>query len=143
MRSDVTDDSSTWRVAGLQQRAGGRWVQVGKGSPVRARAGTTVSLQVVLTGDARRTAPLEVAIPAAASGSRGRLDVTGGNDTGSAHDYPQSLAQAKKHVATLVRNDQLALTLFLGGDHTTSRSTLGAPLDKVVQGHRGAAVRVR
>ncbi|NYD41931.1 hypothetical protein [Nocardioides panaciterrulae] len=143
-RSDVSTDNSTWRVAGLQQRLGDRWVKVGKGSPVEARAGATVALRVLLTGDTgRRTAPLAVAIPAAAGGSTGRLDVTGGNDLGAAIDSPTTLAQAKRLVATLVRNDQLAVSLRLGGDHPVTRSSLGAPLDKVVGGHQGVPVRVR
>ncbi len=143
--SEVVDDNSTWQVARLEQKVAGSWVKVGKGAPVLARAGSTPKLRAVLKADsATRTVPVEIKLPANASGSQGRLQVIGGNDTWSRHAYPRSVAEAKKYVDTLVRNDQVAVELSIYSEKRgTTRSATTAPLDKVVTGESHVKVIVK
>ncbi|MFC4785129.1 hypothetical protein ACT8ZV_11665 [Nocardioides sp. MAHUQ-72] len=145
MDSEVVDDNSTWQVARLEQKVGGSWVKVGKGSPVVAEAGSTPRLRAVLKSDSdTRTVPVQVKLPAKAAGSQGRLQVIGGNDVWSRHAYPRSVAEAEKYADTLVRNDQVQVELFIFSEKRgTSRSATTDPLDKVVTGESHVKVIVR
>jgi hypothetical protein len=143
--SDVVDDHSTFSVTGLEQRRAGTWVKVLKGEPVLARAGRTLALRAVLTSAAgTRTVPVAVAIPANASGSMGRLNVTGGGSVWSRAAYPGSVAQAQRYVDTLVRNDQLQVGLELMTRRALiQKRSVTAAVDKVVRGHKTVQLFVR
>ncbi|MCW2791667.1 MAG: hypothetical protein JWO76_765 [Nocardioides sp.] len=142
MDSDVIDDNSTWEVSRVEQYVGGAWTKAGKGAPIVTEAGKTLRLRAVLTGaTGTRTVPVSLKVPEKASGSMGRLFVVGGSYTWSRLSYPNSVAQAEKYADTLVRNDQIQVSL----DVAKRRSSLTAskvtqPLDKVVVG--GKRVRV-
>ena len=138
--SGVTKDSSTFALKGLQQRVGGRWATVGKGAPVRATAGTTVSMRATVSdGSTTRTIPFSLAVPARTQGSVGGLYVTGGGSGDMFEeesfsefyygDGPDSIASIRKMLAKQTRNDQLSVNLGL---ETPSAY-------KVVRGHQRTA----
>jgi hypothetical protein len=143
--SDVNDDSSVWRVSKVQQRRAGAWHTLNRQNPAIAQAGRNLSVRAVLTsGSHTRSVPVSVAVPARTAGQRGRLMVTGGSWTYSNDAYPSSLKQAKRYVATYVRNDQVLGAIDLLGPRgevqQTGRSTA---LDKVVTGAKRVRVLVR
>lgn len=144
--SAVGDDASRWAVERLEQYRAGEWTKVGKGSPILARAGRAVRLRAVLSGSdgATTTVPAMVDVPATASGSEGRLSVLGGSNVWSRHAWPRSVAEAEKFVATLVRNDQIAVELSLPGRRRdVTQSQVTEPTDKVVEGRKAVKVLVR
>lgn len=143
--SDVVDDHATFSVTGLEQRRAGTWVRIAKGEPVLATAGKKLALRAVLTSaTGTTTAPVAVMIPAGASGSLARVDVTGGGSVWSQASYPRSVAQAQRYVTRLVRNDQLQVELeLLTRRGVTRKTTLSAAQDKVVLGHRAVRILVR
>jgi hypothetical protein len=153
--SGVTKDSSTFALKGLQQRVGGRWATVGKGAPVRARAGTTVSMRATVSdGSTTRTIPFSLAVPARTEGSVGGLYVTGGGSGDMFEeesfsefyygDGPDSIASIRKMLAKQTRNDQLSVNLGLEtpSAYKVVRAT-SAPQAKVVTGMQTVKVLVR
>ena len=76
---DVSDDSSTWRVAQVEQRRDGDWVKVNRRTPAVAGAGKPLKVRAVLdgAGDAVRRVPLRLDVPKKA-GRRAMLSVEGG-----------------------------------------------------------------
>ena len=145
MDSAVNDDNSVWEVVKLEQKVGGAWVKAGKGSPVIARAGKSVPLRAVLeSATGTRTVPLAVTVPANASGSEGRIEVTGGSYIWSEDAYPRSVEQAEDYVANLVRNDEVQAQLNLYSKRKqVQRSSTTDPLDKVVTGYKHVNVIVK
>jgi hypothetical protein len=145
MSSDVSDDSSVWEVARLEQRVAGRWVKAGRGAPVMATAGKALPLRAVLTsGSATRKVPVSVTVPANASGGEGRLYVTGGSNLWSRNAYPNSVKQAQKYADTMVRNDELQVDLALYSRRKGIRkSGTTDPQDKVVTGRKQVRVFVK
>lgn len=143
--SDVVDDHSTWNVSGLEQYRAGTWFRIGRGEPVFATAGRKLIMRAVLSSASGTvTVPVGVTIPAGASGSFARLDVTGGGSVWSRSAYPRTVAQAKRFVTALVRNDQLQVQLDLVSRRgETRKTTLSTPQDKVVYGHKAVRVFVR
>ena len=145
-QSAVTDDSSRWQVAGVEQRRRSTWTTIGKGSPVLARADRPLKLRALLTGTggATATAKVRMDIPASASGSMGRLMLVGGSQLWSRNSWPQSLAQAQKYVDTLVRNDEVSFQLSLQGRRrSVTQSQVSEPQEKVVDGRKTVRVFVR
>lgn len=143
--ADVSDDTSMYRVRKLEHRRGGAWVKVGRRAPVVVAAGRTVRLRTTLVSpESTQHVPLSVTVPAEAR-RRGYLEVTGGAST-----YDDGLYKAKtpaameEAVESMVRNDEVAATLyfFKRGKNTTSRATSAAQ-DLVVRGRSFAEVIVR
>lgn len=143
--SQVNTDRSTYKVGSLQQYRDGAWLTVGKGEPALVKAGTRLIMRAVLRGpDGTRTVPVSVSVPERARGSRGDFVVTGGNSIYSEGFSVTSVHQAERLVATMVRNDELQVDLFIFGDGVeVSKSTTAGPADKVVNGHRRVRVRVQ
>jgi hypothetical protein len=143
--STVVDDSSTWEVVGLEQKVGGDWVRLGRGTPLVTTAGSTPALRALLTGTGgSRTVPVTLSVPGRAVGLRGRLEVVGGSQVWSPYAYPSSLAEAQKYDDTLVRNDSLQVQLSLFGERQGISRTTGTPsTQKVVVGSTHVKVRVR
>lgn len=148
MTSAVDDDNSTFEVKALQQKVHGTWVKVGKGTPIRARAGKSLTVRAILassTGGKHRV-PLKVTVPEKAAGSTGRIFVEGGLYNYSRNAYPSSLARAEKFVRKMIRNDQVVATLDLfkkkSGGLSSAKAT-SAPQKKVVFGQTRVKVRVR
>ena len=147
--SAVKPDSSTYRLARLEQRVGSQWVRVGERKPVTARAGRTVRMRAVLTsGTTTRLAPFQLAVSPRMAGSMGQLYVAGSDemweDEGFYGPAPTSLAGVQKLLAGRVRNDQLSVTMELEGPRSMKvQHTRTAAQDKVVVGSRMAGVQVR
>lgn len=143
---DVVDDSSTWRVTGVQQRRDGAWVNLGRRRPALARAGRTLVLRVVLesVGAATRTVPLRLAIPARAAGGGGGLTVEGGGWQWSDHWEASSVEELAEGLAEQVRNDAVSATLFLETRRGTAQvADTSEPTEKVVYGSKELSVLVR
>src|SRR6478672_4721081 len=145
MSSAVDDDHSTWTISKVEQKVQGVWVKIGSGHAVRANAGQTLPLRATLTsGPDTKTVPVEVKVPANASGSEGVLQVIGGSDVWSRGSYPRSVAEAEKYADNLVRNDQVLVALDLYSKRqSTERTTTTDPQEKVVSGHKRARLFVK
>ena len=145
MSSAVDDDHSTWTISKVEQKVQGVWVKIGSGHAVRAKAGQTLPLRATLTsGPDTKTVPVEVKVPANASGSEGVLQVIGGSDVWSRGSYPRSVAEAEKYADNLVRNDQVLVALDLYSKRqSTERTTTTDPQEKVVSGHKRARLFVK
>lgn len=150
MTSDVSEDSSRWRLSGLEQWRAGAWQPVGSGSPVLARAGKKLTLRVKLTGvNASRFVPVSFMVPATAAGSRGILQ-TGGGDQSYYYGMdgeggsPRTVAELRRMLAKTTRNDEVSVDMRLFGPLGSShRATTAGPADKVVSGYKQFKVRVR
>ncbi len=147
--SAVSPDSSTYRLARLEQRTGGQWVTVGKGAPVVTRAGRALSMRAVLvSGTTTKQVPFQLDVAEQMAGARGQLYVAGHDpmwdDEGYYGPTPTSLAGVRKVLASQVRNDQLSVNLELEGMRSMKvQKSRTAPVDKVVQGGRMVRVVVR
>ncbi len=162
---DVTNSSATYSVAGNEQWVKGAWTKVSNRKPATVRAGGKLQLRVVLRGTDGTIArvPYSFKIPKRAAGNRGQIYLTGGNDFFSGEFFyeefggPMSLGDIKSYIDGLVRNDQIAAQLFIGGGgpggeeecrgckgsgEIQKDATLG-PADKVVSGFKRLKVVVK
>lgn len=143
--SQADDDSSTYRLSGLQQHRAGEWTRVDRTSPIIGRAGRKVSLRTVLTSaGGTRYEPFGLTVPARAI-RRGQVYVTGGDYSYSDYYDIDSLAKAKRVLSHQVRNDELQIEAFFGAsnEHGIRRSKVDGPLDKVIDGFVRAPVQVK
>ena len=115
--SAVSPDSSTYRLARLEQRVGGQWVTVGKGAPVVARAGRALSMRAVLVSGTttKQVAGFQLDVaqqmagaPGPAVRRRSRPDVGRGGLLRPDADVPGPASA--RCWPTQVRNDQLSVT---------------------------------
>ena len=145
MSSAVNDDNSVWSITKLEQRVQNTWVTLGKHSPLVARAGQTVPLRATLSSASGVTkVPVTLKVPSSAAHSDGMLQVVGGSEIWSRNAYPRSVAQAQKYVDTLVRNDQMQVSLELYAKRKPiTKSATTDPQDKVVTGHKRVRVIVK
>lgn len=142
--SVVSDESSTYRVRGVQQQRGGKWIPLGKGERAEARAGSTLALRAVLAGAEGLTyVPLTMKVPASAAGMKGRLAVQGGGWMYSGGNIT-SVAKAEKVVADMIRNDEVEVVLTLAKRRKhVERTKVVGPADRVVFGSKRVSVVVR
>ena len=141
--SDVSDDSSSYRVRGVQQKRGGTWVPLGKGERAQAEAGKALALRAVLAGpEGLSYVPLALKVPASASGMKGQLVVQGGGWLYGGGNIT-SVAKAEKVVGGMVRNDELQADLSLAKRRkSVERTTVVGPTDRVVSGMKRVRVVV-
>ncbi|GGO68003.1 SpoIVB peptidase S55 domain-containing protein [Nocardioides deserti] len=142
--SVVSDDSSTYRVRGVQQKRGGTWIPLGKGERAEAKAGSTLVLRAVLAGAEGLTyVPLTMKVPASAAGMKGRLAVQGGGWMYGGGNIT-SVAKAEKVVAGMIRNDEVEVELTLDKRRKhVERTKVVGPADRVVLGSKRVRVVVR
>ncbi|MDN4175072.1 SpoIVB peptidase S55 domain-containing protein [Nocardioides sp. SOB77] len=142
--SVISDDSSSYRVRGVQQQRGGEWVPLGKGEVARAKAGTMLDLRAVLAGpEGLSYLPLAIKVPASAAGMKGRLAVVGGGWTYSGGNIT-SVAKAEKVVAGMLRNDELQVELSLSKRRKEiEKEKVIGPADRVVFGAKRVRVVVK
>jgi hypothetical protein len=163
---DVTNSSATYSVRGNEQRVKGEWRKVTNRHPATVRAGGKLRLRVVLRGSDGSTArvPYAFKIPKRAARNRGQVLLTGGNDFFSEDFFygefgaAKSLSDIKAYIDGLVRNDEIAAQLvigggFPGGGEGECRGCKGAgeirkdttvgPADKVVRGFKRLKVVVK
>ena len=143
--ADVSDDTTMYRLRKLEQKRGGDWVNLGRRKPAVATAGRTLHLRATLRDpEGTRRVPLKLAIPANAK-RRGFVQVTGGASTWDSGIYQaKTPAAMEEAVAAMVRNDEIAATLYFArrGKGSTTQVTSPAQ-DQVVRGRKFAEVLVR
>jgi hypothetical protein len=141
----IDDQDRTWRLTEVEQKVLGHWT---KASAVVARAGHTLALRGVLedkaTG-ATRTVAIRVPIKSSLSGSRGIVQVTGGNSVFSFPDSFATVDAAKAYVAKMVPHDALQVVTALAGGHAGKQKTTSvtAETGDVVGGSKMVEVIVR
>ena len=142
---DIVDDTSTWRVTRLEQSRGGRWVAVDRRHPALGQAGGTLRMRAQLeSGSDVRNVRLAVAIPDRAGRASGMLFVGGGASSWFNAGKADSVAELTKGLSESARNDAVAIQLFVEGRHSVFQGDdVSDPTDKVVMGHRLAALVVR
>jgi hypothetical protein len=138
--SDVTDDTSILKIAGLQQRRGGSWHDVGKGQPARTAAGHAMTMRLVFAGGTTGKA-FSVAVPTKAAGMRGRLDAGPAESYPFERGFPHRFAGVQKLVDHMQRNDQAQVRFAaFGGRHSVQSHVLTAPQGTVIEGRAGVRV---
>jgi hypothetical protein len=163
---DVTKSAATYSVGGNEQLVKGEWKKVNNRNPATVRAGGTLRLRVVLRGSDGTVArvPYSFKVPKRAAGQRGQVFLTGGNDFFSEEFFYEefggamTLADVASYVEGLVRNDQVAAQLFIGGypgggeeecrgckggDGMIQKDTTLGPADKVVSGFKRLKIVVK
>jgi hypothetical protein len=165
---DVTNSSATYSVGGNEQLVKGEWTKVNNRNPATVRAGSKLRLRVVLRGSDGTTVkvPYSFKIPKRAAGNRGQIFLTGGNDFFSEEFFygefggAMSLSDIKGYIDGLVRNDQIAAQLFIGGggpgvgegegecdgckaSGVIQKDTTVGPADKVVSGFKRLKIVVK
>ncbi|MBC9733928.1 SpoIVB peptidase S55 domain-containing protein [Nocardioides marmotae] len=142
--SVISDDSTSYRVRGVQQKRGSRWVPLGKGEVARAKAGKTLVLRAVLAGpEGLSYVPASMKVPASAKGMKGRLSLTGGGWMYSGGNI-NSVTKAKKVVDAMIRNDEVELSLSLSKKRkNVERTKVVGPADRVVFGSKRVRVVVK
>jgi hypothetical protein len=160
--------SPIYRLSKVERKSGGHWVELGQRRPTPVRAGRTLHLRATLsTAAGNLLVPVNVQLPARLAGRDAVLAVVGGQSIGGLGPMG-SLAQARRSVAQLVRNDELQVELVSvgrrgssgdsgsassggsasaprgggGGVSTVSSKVLG-PYQGVVRGQRTAPLVVR
>jgi len=141
----VSDNGMRHRVVKIQQRTGGRWVDV-TGKTAKVRAGKTLVLRTQLLGSDGHTRSVfreEIPIPKRLKGQTGVATVVGGNSFQDEFYGPTSFASIQKLLQTNLRNDEMELSLVIGGGKTAyERTRTSDVLTRVVVGQKYLRVRV-
>jgi hypothetical protein len=142
---DIVDDTSTWRVTGLQQSRGGRWLAVDRRHPAFGQAGGTLRMRALLENGAGVTSvPLAVALPARAERTSGELFVGGGASSWFNAGKADTVAELQRGLSNATSNDAVEVQFMLEGRRRMVHGRgVSHPTDKVVIGHRLAALLVR
>jgi hypothetical protein len=138
----VTDDTTRLKIAGMQQRRGGTWHDVGKGSPARVKAGQALTMRLVFAGGSKGK-KFTVHVPAKAAGLKGQLYANPAESYPFERSFPHQLAGVKKLVDTMQRNDQSAISFFAYGDRHSVRSSSLTPRQvTVIEGRASVKVKI-
>lgn len=142
--SEVSKDSSSYRVRGVQQKRGGTWIPLGKGERAEAKAGSTINLRAVLAGpNGLSYIPVSMKIPASAKGFKGRIAVEGGGWMYTGGNI-NSVAKAEKMVSKMIRNDQVQVQIDLDKRRKhVERTKVTGPAGKVVYGSKRVRIVVK
>lgn len=144
--SQVTKGGATLSLGKLEQYRNGTWARVDRHHPAIARAGKKLVMRAALRGpDGTSYVPYSFAVPKRASRSMGFVFVAGGGSLWSeGGGSMSSIAQAKKAVDSMVRNDELVIAMRLSGRRTGSTQEMVAgPAENVVEGMRRVQLFVR
>jgi hypothetical protein len=142
VHSAVTDDTSLLKIKGMQQRRGGTWHDVGKGSPARVKAGHTLTMRLVFAGGTTGK-KFTVKVPAKAAGLRGQLYANPAESYPFERSFPHRLSGVKKLVDNLQRNDQSAISFFAYGGRRSVQSTSLTPAQgTVIEGRATVKVTI-
>lgn len=139
-------DSTQLRMQFVQQRRGGKWVVVKKGSTVKAKAGKVLKFRAALkNNDGITYAPFTVKVPKA-KGKVVRTRVVGGSQYWASGNL-NSIKGVKKYLADSARNDQVVATAYVPtegkGNRPKVRTTLSKPQSAVVRGAKNFKIRVK
>ena len=140
--SAVTDDTTTLKIRGLQQRRGGAWVSVGKGHPAKVKAGRNLVLRLALSGGTVGKR-FTVAVPKRAAGMTGQLEAFPAVSFPFEQSFPHQLSGVRRLVNTMQRNDQAQISFMaFGKDRGVHRSAVTPAEGTVLDGHAAAPVRI-
>ena len=142
--SQVSDSTARQKVVGLEQKRGGTWHPVSQREPVTGRAGQTLQLRAVLSGETPTYAPFSVQVPT--GGVKGGFIGLNGGDTVFLNTSGiDSIAKAQEVLAKSVRNDAVGVDArFYGSKLSTRRvQTSSAPLGVVTGGSKGYPFEIR
>ncbi|WP_176168851.1 SpoIVB peptidase S55 domain-containing protein [Krasilnikoviella flava] len=141
----VSDTGMRHRVVKIQQRTGGRWVDV-TGKTAKVRAGKTLVLRTQLLGSdgiTRSVFRQEFTIPKSLKGKSGVVTVVGGNTYQDEFYGPTSFASVQKLLQGNLRNDEMELSLVIGGGKSAyERTRTSDVLTRVVNGQKQLRVSV-
>jgi len=147
--SNVTDDTSTYSVVGVQQYRNGAWVSVRSTRPIVGTAGRKLALRAVLrSGAVTRVVRTPVQVPSSAAGAEGEF-VVFSNDFDMEEfepSYPTgSLDSVLAYFRNRASNDQVIGSLRLEGEEQSFKPvSVKSPLvKKVVEGEVTVPVRIR
>ncbi|HEX6151699.1 hypothetical protein [Nocardioides sp.] len=143
--ADVSDSTAVWRLTGVQQKRGAKWVTLSRRQPAVVKPGGTLQLRAQLArGSNTKRLQLTVAVPNRTTRD-GFLEITGGlsmweNDLYSA----KNPAQLEAAVAAMTANDQVnaSLQFFKRGQNIVKQAK-SASQDLPVRGRVWAEVAVR
>ncbi len=139
--SQATADTSTARITGVERRADGEWVRLGRRAKVAA--GKTLGLRVTVTSSdgSARTERLDLDVPRSAAGDYGYLTVGGGDR--SYRRPGRTLEKVLTGLESRTRNDQVSATLGTYRDRQkTVAQAVTEPGDQVVRGRADTQVRI-
>ncbi|MEL7974305.1 SpoIVB peptidase S55 domain-containing protein [Isoptericola sp. F-RaC21] len=141
----VGDNGRRYRVAKIQQRTGGRWVDV-TGKTVKIRAGKTLVLRTQVVGSEGVTRSFfreEFTIPKRLKGASGTVTVVGGNNDQEEFYGPTSFDGVQKLLQGNLRNDEAELGLVIGEGKTAFEQTRRSdPTTRVLYGQKYLRIRV-
>jgi hypothetical protein len=142
VHSTVRDDTARLRIAGVQQRRGGAWVDVNRHHQAVVEAGTSATMRLVFkNGDTGKKFRIE--IPKKARGLHAELFVSGGNQYPFERGGLGTFAGIQKAVDNLVRNDQARVQFAAFGKRQLVRSsTATPPTGEVLSGSAYFAAKV-
>lgn len=143
VNTTMRDDASTWSLARVQQRKGGKWATVK--NRVVTKAGSALRLRAILTsGAAEKKVFWTYRVPRKLARGWAELDVIGGDSDYSWSDEAASVGAILKDARTGMRNDEVRWRLRGAGVGGSVRTThTNKPERKVVTGDRYLNVRVR
>lgn len=145
---DLRDGVERVRIAQVEVRQAGAWVEAGRRSALVVRGGGTLAVRVTLTTPSTSTSegtttvlPVRLDVPRRFAGGKrlAVLEVVGGSRVGLG-PVPSKAGQLERWIADQVRNDEVAVALHRGRDSV--RATTG-PVGGVVRGGASAPVVVR
>ncbi|MFE5291863.1 SpoIVB peptidase S55 domain-containing protein [Isoptericola sp. NPDC056618] len=141
----VSNFRERFRVVKIQQRTGGRWIDV-TGKTAKVRAGHTLALRTQLLGTDGATRSVfrqDFTIPKSLKGKSGVVTVVGGNSFQDEFYEPTSFDSVQKLLQGNLRNDELELSLVIGSGKTAyERTRTSDIMTRVVSGQRDLQVRV-
>jgi hypothetical protein len=108
----VSDGTAVWRLKGVQQKRGQKWVSLGRRQPAVVKPGGTLRLRAQLANGSRTSSvPLEVAVPNRTS-RNGFLEIRGGLSVWDNGLYDaKTPAQMKAAIEAMTSNDQVNASL--------------------------------
>ncbi len=142
--ADVTDEVSSYRLKGVEQRRGGEWLTVNRRRPVVAVPGGAVRLRARIESvDGSAMVPLRLDVPHRTRRG-GWLEVVGGASLWEGDLYDaQTPAEISEVVDGMARNDEVVAVMDVGkGDSDEFSRATSAPQDLVVRGGKHLPVRV-
>ncbi|MGW8564763.1 SpoIVB peptidase S55 domain-containing protein [Isoptericola sp. NPDC055881] len=141
----VSDSGQRHRVVKIQQRTGGRWIDV-TDKTAKVRAGKTLVLRTQILGSDGHTRTVfreELTIPQRLKGQTGMVTVVGGNYLQDEFYSPTTFASIQRLMQSNPRNDEIQMSLVIGGGKTVfERTRTSDVLTRVVNGQKQLRVRV-
>ncbi|HYH34464.1 MAG TPA: hypothetical protein VD814_04865 [Nocardioides sp.] len=134
----VSDSTEAWRIAGVQRRQRGQWVDLRRRQPTLATPGSVLRLRTrLVNGDTEKWVRSSVDVPRRRSGF-GQLTVSGGSRFwNDALSGARTVAEVQEVVAEDPRNDQVVTAVVMETRHDVATThSVSESQDLVVNGRR-------